>query len=488
MNSIVEVVASHAETNPDKICIVDIKGSYTYKDTWKKVQDIAYLFMEMKIEKGDCVIVECTQDFEFLVCNLSCQLIGAIFVPVELKASFEKVSMILEDTDAKLFLYASTYELAVPMLKMENLFQRELENTGKSFLFPLNETTAEILYTTGTTGRSKGVEITNGNNIAIAENIKYGTEMKSNNVELIPLPLSHSHGLRGCYANLLNGSTIVLCNGVSQAKRIFEWMDQYKITSMDLSPSAAVVLLKLSKGKFFEVGVQLDYIEIGTAALEEDTKKLLLSGFPTARLYNFYGTTESGRTCILDFSKDRDRCRCIGKPTRNAKFIVTDENRNIISSSADNLGLLASAGTMNMKGYWKQPELTSQVMQNGFVYTNDLGYIDEDGFVYVLGRKDDVINCGGIKIAPEEIEESVRKYQGIVDCACVPMEDKILGQVPKIFIVVDNKETFQKKDLKKFLKGYIDDSKMPRKIEIIDEIPRTYNGKIQRAKLLDNMK
>jgi acyl-coenzyme A synthetase/AMP-(fatty) acid ligase len=82
----------------------------------------------------------------------------------------------------------------------------------------------------------------------------------------------------------------------------------------------------------------------------------------------------------------------------------------------------------------------------------------------------------------------VRKYQGIVDCACVPMEDKILGQVPKIFIVVDNKETFQKKDLKKFLKGYIDDSKMPRKIEIIDEIPRTYNGKIQRAKLLDNMK
>lgn len=488
MNSIVEVVASHAQNNPDKLCMIDKKGSYTYRDTWKKVQDISQLFIEMKIEKGDCVIVECTQDFEFMVCNLSCQLIGAIFVPVERKASFEKVSMIAADTKAKLFLYESTYELEVPMLKMENFFQRNAENTGVSFLFPLKETTAEILYTTGTTGRSKGVEITNGNNIAIAENIKYGTEMKSNNVELIPLPLSHSHGLRSCYANFFNGSTVVLCNGVSQAKYIFEWMDLYKITSMDLSPSAAVVLLKLSKGKFFEIDGQLDYIEIGTAALEEDTKELLLSGFPTVRLYNFYGSTESGRTCILDFNKDRNRRRCIGKPTRNAKFIVTDENRNEISSSAENLGLLASAGTMNMRGYWKQPELTSQVMQNGFVYTNDLGYIDEDGFIYVLGRKDDVINCGGIKIAPEEIEESVKKYQEIVDCACVPKEDKIMGQVPKLFIVVAQKDKFQKKDLMKFLKKYIDDNKMPREVEIIDEIPRTYNGKIQRAKLLDNMK
>lgn len=309
--------------------------------------------------------------------------------------------------------------------------------------------------------------------------------MKPNNVELIPLPLCHSHGLRCCYANLLNGSTIVLSDGISHIKSIFEMINLYKVTAIDLSPSAILILLKLSKGRFFEVNVQMDYIQIGTAILQEDTKKVLISGFPNTRLYNFYGSTESGRTCVLDFSKERDRHGCIGKPTINAKFIVTDENRKRISSSKEKVGLLASAGPMNMKGYWKKPELTKQVMQNEFFYTNDIGYIDEEGFIYILGRKDDIINCGGIKIAPDEIEESVKKYKEIIDCACVPKEDKVTGQTPKVFVVVYNKEKFQKKELIKFLEKYIDNNKIPKDIEVIDEIPRTYNGKIQRVKLME---
>ena len=118
-----------------------------------------------------------------------------------------------------------------------------------------------------------------------------------------------------------------------------------------------------------------------------------------------------------------------------------------------------------------------------YVYTNDLGYIDEQGYVYMIGRKDDVINYKGIKIAPEEIEASVRKYPEIIDCACVPKEDKLSGQVPKLFVAVRDPETFQQKELFEFLKKHIDGNKMPKEVEIIDEIPRTYNGKIQRMKL-----
>lgn len=124
-------------------------------------------------------------------------------------------------------------------------------------------------------------------------------------------------------------------------------------------------------------------------------------------------------------------------------------------------------------------------MHDGFVYTNDLGYIDEDGYVYVLGRKDDVINYKGIKIAPEEIEESVKKYAEIIDCACVPKADKMMGQVPKLFVVVRDKNAFRKIELFKFLEAYVDANKMPKEIEVIDEIPRTANGKIQRAKLVE---
>lgn len=488
--SIVEVVASHAANHPDRLCVADKTGEYTYGELWRQARIAAHRLAVFGIKKKDCVMVECTQDAQYLICDLACELMGAIFVPVEHRASEDRVKTILEETDAKLFLCSSKYDVPTVMKTVKSVSENQegeelIEADLGKLVFPKAEETAELLYTTGTTGASKGIEVTHGNNIALAENVKYGTEMKADNIELIPLPLSHSHGLRCCYANLLNGSAVALIEGVSWVKRVFGLIEKYKVTAMDLSPSALTVLHKLAGEKLSEISGQIDYIQVGTEALPEDVKEILISYFPSARLYNFYGSTESGRTCVLDFNKDRGRAGCIGKPTKNAEFIVTNENREPIESSEDNMGLLATAGCMNMKGYWKQPELTEKIMQNGYIYTNDLGYIDADGYVYMRGRKDDIINYKGIKIAPSEIEESVRKYDKIADCACVPKEDKLSGQVPKLYVVVNDKENFQKKELFDFLKKHIDGNKMPKEIEVIDEIPRTYNGKIHRKKLIE---
>lgn len=483
-NSIVEIVAQNAIKNPEKLCIVDNMKAYTYGEIWKLVRVIAKKLRKLDIKKRDCVMVECTQDAHFLICGLACELERIIFVPIEHRASKARVKNILDDVNAKLFIYETEYEISNKTIQMSSLpwMLMEEENT---YLFPKAEDTSEILYTTGTTGIAKGIEITNRNNIALAENIKYGTEMKGNNIELIPLPLSHSHGLRCFYANMLNGSTVVLTEGVSQVKHIFDVIEKYKVTAMDMSPSAASILIKLSKDKLYDISRQIDYIQVGTERVQEDIKKLLNVFFPTSRLYNFYGSTESGRSCVLEFSKEKGKVDCIGKPTKNAKFIVTDEERNPINSSKKNIGLLASAGSMNMKGYWRQPVLTEETMRNGYVYTNDMGYIDDEGYIYVLGRKDNIINYRGIKISPEEIEESVKKCEGIIDCACVPKKDDMCGEVPKLFIVVQKKEKFQKKDMLNCLKQYIDENKMPKEIEIVEEIPYTYNGKIHRKKLLE---
>ncbi len=487
--SIVEIVAEHAEHMPEKLCIADLAGAYTYADVWRQVRQVSQELAAKEICKGDCVMVECTQNAAFLICGLARELAGAIFVPVEHRASEERVRNIFQDTEAKLFVYSTEYDMPVSSVTAEKLLAESAENFADSlpaaFDFPKAEDTAELLYTTGTTGASKGIELTNRNNIALAENVSYGTEMKKDNVELIPLPLSHSHGLRCCYANMLNGSAVVLIEGVMWVNQVFDLIHKYHVTALDVSPSAILFLEQLAKGKLSEISPQIDYIQVGTEALQEHVKEMLISYFPSARLYNFYGSTESGRTCALDFNRDRKKPGCIGRPTRNAIFMVTDENRKPIESSEDNMGLLATAGAMNMKGYWHQPELTEQIMQGGYVFTNDLGYIDEEGFVYTLGRKDDVINYKGIKISPSEIEDSARKYDKIVDCACVPKEDRLSGQVPKLFVVVQDKEDFRQKEMFEFLKKYIDGNKMPKEIEVIDEIPRTYNGKIHRVKLLD---
>lgn len=485
MKSIVEAVSQNAELYPQKICIVDRKGEYNYQTIWESIQRVAQIYIDLGIQKNNCVIIECTQGADYIISGLACQLIGAIMIPVEYKIPEANLNDIIRETDAQLLLCKTNFKTNIESIYFKKLLEKANTTQGLVKEFPKKEDSAEILYTAGTTGKSKGIELTNINNICLAENIIFGTEMKKYNVELIPLPLSHSHGLRTCYANLYNGSTVILVEGMTQVKFIFDLILKYKVTALDLTPSTVLILKKFFGKKIHEFNRQIDYIQIGTAMLPEKTKEMLIEDFPKARLYNFYGSTESGRTCVLDFSKYRNKKGCIGIPSYNARFVITDDNRNIIQSSKQNPGLLACAGKMNMKAYWRNPELTKEVLQGEFIYTNDLGYIDEDGFIYILGRKDDVINCGGIKIAPTEIEEYVIKCLGIRDCACVPIPDKILGQVPKLYIVVDDINKFKIQNFMAELKIYISNNKLPKEIEIIDQIPRTHNGKIQRMKLVD---
>ncbi len=120
-----------------------------------------------------------------------------------------------------------------------------------------------------------------------------------------------------------------------------------------------------------------------------------------------------------------------------------------------------------------------------YIYTKDLGYIDEDGYIYMLGRKDDVINYGGVKISPEEIESMVIRSDMIADCACIPVDDPLTGQAPKLFIVLNSDEEYDAKSFKVFLSEVLDANKQPKYIEIIDKIPRTFNGKIKRKDLMN---
>lgn len=481
--SIVEAVAYYGENTPEKLCVVDEIKTLTYSAFWNGINEAAEKLKHLGIGKEDKVAVECTQNADFLICGLACQLLGAVFVPLEKNAAKERAAEIIAVTQAKCFICRGDYEVLVTCVDEKEFFEPCNTAKEKWTEFPKEETVAEILYSTGTTGKAKGIVITNRNNVAVAENIMYGTEMPKNNVELVPMPMSHSHALRTCYANFLNGSTVVITDGVMRVKKIFELIENYGVNAFDLSPSAANVLVKIAKKKLQEYNSQITFIEIGSAALEESLKEELCRLFPNSRLYNFYGSTEAGRSCILDFNQEKGRKGCIGKPTKNARFIITNQEREEIKSDKDNTGLLAVFGTMNMKEYLNEPKLTRQTMQDGFIYTSDLGYIDENGYVYVLGRMDDVINYNGIKIAPEEIEGVVRKYQGVTDCACIPVKDDMCGQVPKIFVSVENKEEFDSAVLLKFLSEHMEANKLPKKVEIIDKIPRTSNGKILRRKL-----
>ncbi len=510
--SIVENLAHNAVKNPDKLCMADEKRALTYKEVWNSICGLAMELEKIGVGRENCVVVECDQSVNYMICAFAIQLLKGIFVPLERNTASGRILEIAGETEAVLHIgvrpapelsEAGIASGAIPHMPIDSVTDYMLGKERDGIYhgsiddlsvidFPTGEDVAEILFSTGTTGKSKGIVLTHGSNVAIAENVCTGVRMKPDNVELIPMPASHSHGLRRTYANMVNGSSVVFVDGIMLLKKVFRMMDEYGVTSMDLSPSMLGIIFKLSKDRLGDYADVLDYIQLGSAPLSDEDKAHLSKILPDTRLYNFYGSTEAGCSCLMDFNEDtaggKPRGRgCIGKPAVNAQFIVVDENRNEIQSSIDNPGFLASKGRINMKEYFKAPELTREAMPDGdYIYTKDLGYIDEDGYIYMLGRKDDVINYGGVKISPEEIESRVIRSDMIADCACIPVDDPLTGQAPKLFIALNGDAEYDARAFKIFLSEVLDANKQPKYIEIIDEIPRTFNGKIKRKDLIQN--
>ena len=496
--SIVENLARNAVNNPDKLCLADENKALSYKQVWDAVCGLGIKLESFGVTRGSCVVVECNQSVNYMICEFAVHLLKGIFVPIERNAAIGRILEIAKETDAFLHIGNRKAEglAAVPHLDIntvtdfafgkvhDGVYRGSIEDL-EVIDFPKSEDVSEILFSTGTTGKSKGIVLTHKSAIAIAENVCLGVMMKPDNVEMIPMPTSHSHGLRRTYANMVNGSSVIFVDNIMLLKNVFAMMDEYHVTSMDLSPSMLGIIFKLSRDRLGDYADTMDYIQLGSAPLSEEDKQHLSRILPKTRLYNFYGSTEAGCSCLMDFNESQKPQGCIGKPAANAEFIVVDENRRQIESSIDNLGFLASRGDINMKEYFKAPELTREAMPDGdYIYTKDMGYIDSEGFVYMLGRKDDVINFGGVKISPEEIESMVVKNIWIKDCACVPVDDRLTGQAPKLYIALEDGAEYDDRAFKSFLSEVLDANKQPKYIEIIDNIPRTFNGKIKRTELV----
>lgn len=485
-DSIVEAVACYAASQPQKFCIADGKRAFNYEEYWKAVTGYARHLQQLGVGDQDCVVVRNSQNTDFVVAGLAIQLLGGIFVPVEKNIASNRIMEIYEMVEAKG--YIAGKEETVPGffedIRKVSEYQDEVVDFA-SFPYPNLSDTAEILFTTGTTGISKGIELTHKNNVAVAENVVDGVEMGKQNVELIPVPLSHSHGLRRYYANMLNGSSVVLLDGVVFTAKVFSCMEKYGVTSMDLVPAALATIFQLSGDKLGDYKGQLEYIQLGSAPIPEKDKDTLRRLLPDTRLYNFYGSTESGCSSILDFNKVREDKNCIGRPTCHADFAFMDEEGNPIPATKDNPGLLACAGDMNMKGYYKSEQLNAETIKNGYILSQDLSYMDENGMIYLLGRQGDVISSGGSKIAPGEIEDVALELAGVQECACVPVPHPILGQEPKLFVVMEKGVAFDEEKIHQHLKERLENYKVPKLIVELDKLPRTYNGKIQRNALMN---
>ncbi|MBQ6843332.1 MAG: acyl--CoA ligase [Agathobacter sp.] len=483
--SVVEAVFHYAENQPNKLCLADETRNVTYSQYKNEILKRATVLAKLSLSAGDRVVVEASQSIDYLATELAIQLIGAIFVPVERNCAWEKTLGVVRSSEAKIVIAPKERVVEEDFLFItfsELNTKTDAVECWDDYILPQSENISEILFSTGTTGKEKGIVLCHRNNIALAENVIFGVEMQEDNVEIIPSPLNHSHGLRRYYANMVKGATVVLVTSVMNVMGFFGMIDTYSVNSADLVPTALTVLLRLSKDKLADYKDTMRYIQFGSAPLSDSDKEKVCALLPNTHLYNFYGSTESGCISIYDFNSI-DKANCIGKPTYNAVITIVDDDRKKIVSSEDNTGLLVSSGAMNMLCYWKDEEETNKVMKNGCIYSNDEAYFDEDGDIILLGRKGDVINVSGNKVSPDEIEEVASRHPIVEDCGCIGIKDPLRGNAPKLYVQIKEGYEYDGTSIRNWLSEHLEPYKVPVSIEEIDKIPRSFNGKLLRRTL-----
>ncbi len=485
-----EYLCQFAQTRPEVPAVI-VKDRYvSYRELWELVRGFAAcLRKQYGIRHGDRVVVKASQTLSYAVSYFAVHLCGAIFVPLEKGLSADQCAEIIGETGAKVFLANAPAGLDgvsdLSVKAVEDL-ARQYFSEEEEVSFPAPEDSADIMYTTGTTGKAKGVEVTHRVLLATAENYITGFELKPDNVIAVPGPMNHVNALRKLYMSIQNGSTILILNGLLSMKALFHALDEQGVTSLCLPPASLRTIWHFTGDRLAGYAEQIDFVECSTAPVTETDKATLRRQLPHSRLYNNYGLSECGAMVMYDFNRYPDQpLGCVGKPMVNSHVVIVDDERREILSSPEHRGIVANCGPINMKGYWNAPELTAQVMENGYVYTSDIGYLDEEGFLYVFGRKNDTINIGGRKVEPTDIEEKVLQIGSVEECICVPIPDDITENALKVFVVMKEGEVFDEEQIRAFLTQHLLPYQQPRAVEQIDRIPKNYVGKPDRNAFRD---
>ena len=339
------------------------------------------------------------------------------------------------------------------------------------------EGTADILYTTGTTGRSKGVMISHRTIIADAENLIDGQGFTHELAFVVNGPLNHIGSLSKIYPVVVLGATLIIVDGLKDMNKFFAAFD-YPAEKMAtfLVPASIRMLIQFSSEQLARYADKIDFIETGAAAISQADMEALCQLLPKTRLYNTYASTETGIIATYNYNGGKCVAGCLGRTMKHSKLIITEG------------GLIACQGDTLMSGYVGDPERTASILRGDTVYTSDIGMIDEDGLLHLKGREDDVINVGGFKVAPTEVEDAAMSYPRLKDCICIAIEHPITGRALKLLVVMSDGEQLNKRELALHLKGRLEAYKVPMLYEQVEKVARTFNGKLDRKRYALNIK
>jgi len=485
----------------NKIAIISNGNEYTYAELWRNIKRLSK-WIDLNYEKQCRIGVLLDNCVESVFALFAIIISGRICVPLDHDIHHRNLNFVINDTSIDLIFTSPKYIHKLKEIKSKFSFDIistegiKLDKENKilgdiiscasfdDFEVPNinNSLTASIFYTTGTTGPRKGVMLSHGNLLASTRNINEFMQIKSSTIESVPMRISHSFGFARLRCVLDVGGTVILENGLLRPDKVLSNMKLYKANAISSVPAGFAILLGRYKKLFEEISSQIQHIEIGSTFMKEDQKEILISLCPKARICMHYGSTEASRSTFIEFNSEKNKLSTIGKPSPNVEIkILTDDK---IIKSENGTGEILVKGKMTSQGYWHNEKMTKQNIISGWIKTGDIGKIDLDGYIHLLGRKEEIINFGGLKVAPGEIEEVLLKHKNIVEAAVIGIKsnDSFLTETIKAFIV-SNEKDLSLKEIESFCLKNLEAYKIPNFFEIISKLPKTNSGKIKKTDL-----
>ena len=430
------------DTYPTRTAVVWEGKEMAYAELWEQILLCRDEMWSQGFLRGNVKVFRATQSLDFLVTYSAIHLADGIAVPLEANTSEARFRQI----------------------------EKELNLTD----IPIG--TADILYTTGTTGQSKGVMLSHEAIVANAENLIEAQGYSAGLTFVISGPLNHIGNLSKVWSVLLSGGTLYITDGMKDMNAFLAAFD-YPDTRFAsfLVPASIRMLMAFAINRLKKHAEVIEFIETGAAPIAQADMEQLCELLPHTRLFNTYASTETGIVCTHNYNSGKCVAGCLGKPMKHSKVFITEK------------GTVACQGKTLMTGYVGSDEVSRSVLRDGTVYTHDNGWLDEEGMLHLSGRLDDVINVGGFKVAPSEVEDVALTLPNIVDCVCIPVQHPVMGNVLKLLVVLTEGYELDKKQIARYIHSKLETYKVPALYEKVENICRTYNGKINRKYYQQNM-
>ncbi len=476
--NIIDFLKNSANKYPEKIALIFETNSFTFDELWKSVKMSSISISSLNTKNVISLMAENSSSFVISYLGIINSGKIAHLVPPEISETNMLAQITSSDSSAiicsnTVFHKISKYEtIKIPIFQFDDIKKIK----GDQIINSQPNDIAYLAYTSGTTSVPKGVGVTHSMVDFTTKNIIHILKYSNSDIDVLPLPLHHSFGLGCLHTSLYVGSTLILLKNTNDLQKILDTIKKYNATTLAAIPATLTKFLKFNENELIYYFSSIKLIITNSTKIPTNTiqnfKKIISNGY----LATYYGLTEASRSTFMIFDKNSSFDESVGQPAPGIKIKIINDTQK------SKTGEIWIKGDNVIKKYWKNAQADENLV-DGWLKTGDLGYIDDSGYLYLLGRSDDVINIGGEKVMPVEIEKVVRQIVGVENVVAFGIHHEIFGQVIKLHIIKSTNSNLDKSAIINYCIKNLEKYKIPSKIDFVTNIPQTDYGKVKRFML-----